>query len=282
MRKLEKPKDISAEVFLECISIVKNANLKKRLTACTDLITNATTEFDEKVTKGQLFTVARETVVNGDVTAKELMDVYTLRMAKKNTPGRVLYDRIKLSSPYGICPLCSQREATSLDHYLPKAEYPRLSIVSINLVPACTDCNKSKLVNWPKEPEEETIHPYYDDIENILWLKATVIKSTPPSIKFSVETEEDLNELLSDRIKFHFKSLSLNILYGIQAASELRQINFRLITLFNQSGAVGVRNYLLEGVETRSHNNINSWQTALYKEIANNEWFCNGGFKLQP
>jgi 5-methylcytosine-specific restriction endonuclease McrA len=280
MRHINKPQEVAVDVFLNCISLVKNVNLKSRLTACQHLITDAYTEFEDKVTNGDVCTIIREAIINGNVTAKELEDVYTKRMAKKNRPGRALYDKIKISAPNGICPLCSQREATTLDHYLPKAEYPRLSVVPVNLVPACKDCNTSKLTSYPQNPEEEMIHPYYDNIENDVWLNASVIQTTPPTIQFYVQAPANWDDLLVERVKYHFGSLFLQKLYSTHAASELRQINYRLSVLFAKSGAAGVRLYLLEGAESRSHDNRNSWQAAMYNATANDNWFCNGGFNL--
>ena len=62
-------------------------------------------------------------------------------MVRKNGPGRATYDLLKLSAKGGFCPLCGQRNVSTLDHYLPKESYPDLSILPINLVRACSDCN---------------------------------------------------------------------------------------------------------------------------------------------
>jgi hypothetical protein len=280
MRKLNKPTNNSGDVFIECIEIVRNASLKARLTATKYLIEEAASEFEVKVTTGNLHTVAREIWVNGNVSSKELADVYTYRMAKQGSPGRSIYDKLKIAAPNGICPLCAHRTVTTIDHYLPKTEYPRLSVVPINLVPSCSDCNKVKLTSYPRASSEEPLHPYYDDIEEHLWLEATVNHSTPPTIQFDVAPHPDWDTLLCDRVKFHFDSLEINKLYASQAAVELVQINYRLRMLHQTVGAIGVKNHLIEGAETRSHANVNSWQSATYSALAADEWFCDGGFRL--
>lgn len=281
MRRLPAPLDNPGNVFIDCIDVVRNANLKARLTALRNLIVEAANELEEKVTTGQLHTIIRETIINGNVTSTELQSVYD-RMVRKETLGRKVYDKLIISSPLGICPLCSHREVTQIDHYLPKAEYPRLSVVPINLVPSCSDCNKSKLTKFPQTPEEETLHPYFDNIENDIWLTAIIIQSNPASFQFQVTPPEHWGQLLSDRVRFHFDSLSLNKLYSTQAAVELVQINFRLNNIYDVSGAAGVRQYLLEGAESRSHANLNSWQAAMYKAMAADNWFCDGGFRILP
>ena len=43
------------------------------------------------------------------------------------------------------CPYCSVgMSVVELDHFLPKGQYPLLSIYSQNLVPSCIECNKEK------------------------------------------------------------------------------------------------------------------------------------------
>ncbi len=205
MRKIDKPTAVSKDVYLTCVNMVQNANLKARLTAAQDLITEASEEFEQKVTTGTMHTIARENMVNGNLTKKELELVYTYRMAAKKASGRPIYDSILLSAKLGICPFCSQRQATTLDHYLPKTEYPRLTVVPINLVPCCKDCNDIKDILFPLAANQELIHPYYDDIENDSWLKASVIPSSPCTIQYSVVPPNTWTALLASRVLFHFE-----------------------------------------------------------------------------
>jgi hypothetical protein len=280
MRSLPLPTYNPGDVYLNCIEKVRNVDLKARLTAIRNLIVQASDEFGEKVTRGQLHTIIRETLIQGNVTSAELEGVYD-RMVRKESAGRRIYDKLIIASPLGICPLCSHREVTQIDHYLPKSEYPRLSVVPINLVPSCSDCNKSKLTNFPRTPIEELLHPYFDNIENENWLRATITHSTPASFQFHATPPEHWDLLLSERVRFHFESLALNKLYSTQAAVELAQINFRLSQLYDTLGSGGVRQYLLEGAESRSHANMNSWQSAMYNAMTADNWFCDGGFKLR-
>jgi len=87
MRKIAKPTLISKDVYLTCISRVKDADLKARLTAAQDLITEASTQFEHNVTKGSMNGIIREDIVNGNLTKKEMELVYTYRMAQKRLQG---------------------------------------------------------------------------------------------------------------------------------------------------------------------------------------------------
>ena len=106
------------------------------------------------------------------------MRVYDGRMAAQGSPGRAIYDAIKVGSPNGLCPLCGQRVVATLDHYLPKSRYAALAVNPANLIPACSDCNKAK-----SDAVADTLHPYYDNIENDLWLRAELKEVRPASVQ---------------------------------------------------------------------------------------------------
>lgn len=278
MLKVPKPTLLSADVYSDCIGVFQDAALRGRLAACKPLIADAEAEFDAKITKGLVYTIPHETVVNGNVTKSELKKVYSDQMLKSKI-GRVHYEILLNAAKGDLCPLCAHREAKTLDHYLPKAKYPRLSVVPINLVPACRDCNTGKLTSYPRTPEEETIHPYYDDIEADQWLEARINRGIPLSVTFYVVHAAGWSDLLFERVKNHFLSYSLHILYATQAGRELTARKLHYTTTYDSgAGAAGVRKLLGDESISRSASNLNSWQSALYRCVANDDWFCNGGF----
>jgi 5-methylcytosine-specific restriction endonuclease McrA len=281
MRKLPKPNFTAQSTFEECIDKVRDSNLKKRLSKCTPLIEDAEKELESKITKGKVHTIVVEKIVNKNVSSKELEKVYTFRMAKKGSPGRSIYDKLLSASPLGICPLCNHRHVETLDHYLPKTSYPRLTVTPINLVPACYPCNKNKLASIPKKSNEETLHPYYDDIENDVWLFAKVINSTPASLVFYTNPPVLWKELLKKRTLYHFESFSLNKLYSIQSAVLIRNLAYRLNNIHKFSGSSGVKKYLSEEAKSRFKIDKNSWQAVFYRTLSADKWYCDGGFRLE-
>ncbi len=164
MKKLLKPNDSALDVFNACIDRVRDEDLKRRLIACSQEIEDSSIEFDAKVSIAQLHTILPKDNVATVVTVDEMKVVYTSRMAKKLAPGRIYYDKLMSLPDHGRCPLCSQRVVSTLDHHLPKAHFPSLAVSPFNLIPACQDCNKTKSEDIPICSEEETLHPYYDDV----------------------------------------------------------------------------------------------------------------------
>ncbi len=278
MIKMPPPVLDARDVFTICISRIRDPDLKQRMTNVTDNIVAASEEFDDLAPQNRLHQILREEVAGGVVTTAEMEAVYTQRMAKKGAPGREAYDEIFNSAPQGKCPLCSQRSVSTLDHHLPKARYPALAVVPLNLVPACSDCNKVKLVSIPANASEETLHPYYDDIQGDRWLYATVVEEDPAALRFYIEAPAHWDDILASRVALHFRTLGLGPLYAAEAADELLNIRHQLRSIHLSGGRDLVQLEMEERAESCRRARLNSWRTAAFEAFAMSQWFCDGGF----
>ncbi|MFG1491108.1 HNH endonuclease, partial [Oceanospirillum sp. HFRX-1_2] len=174
----------------------------------------AAEEFNQKAALAELHTIEAKDNVANAVSVDEMKTVYTGRMAKKLAPGRIYYDRIMALPEHGRCPLCSQRVVSTLDHHLPKAHFPSLAVSPLNLIPSCQDCNKTKSEEIPRNSEQETLHPYYDDVENFSWVKAKLKESIPVVVEFYVDPPQNCDGVLKERLKHHFSTFDLAALYS--------------------------------------------------------------------
>lgn len=96
----------------------------------------------------------------------EQLELYTNR--KNGGPIK----RIRETKGIRCCPVCGSPSIGTLDHYLPKEDYPEFSVLASNLVPACGLCNsgaKGRTVKGSSSPER-FIHPYFDRwAEEAVW-----------------------------------------------------------------------------------------------------------------
>ena len=81
----------------------------------------------------------------------------------KGPPKTLSYiERIRKSSPR-VCPMCGSLKTGTLDHLLPKEDYPEFAVFSKNLVPAC-DCNSKRGTKSKNTATgARVLHPYFDD-----------------------------------------------------------------------------------------------------------------------
>lgn len=278
MWKVTAPTRSATSTYRLCISRIKNGDLRKRLRDATEEVAELSERFETAARAGSISGLPTADRV-GSVTRKEMTAVYNSRMAKLGRPGRVVYDEILAAATNGRCPLCGHRQVGSLDHYLPKALYPALSVTPLNLVPACIDCNKAKLDVAPTAPEEVPLHPYFDDVEEEPWLRAEVQETDPASVLFFVVPQVRWDQTLAARVKNHFALLGLSTLYSAQAAEELLNIRYNLETVYAATGAEGVARHLEVVATSREMAHQNSWQTATYAALSTSKWFCEGGFR---
>lgn len=278
MIKLKTPDLDAGDVFALCISRVRNAALKARLASVAPDVIQASNTFEDLATHVRLYEFVREAVIGGVVTASEMEAVYTQRMVPKTAPGRTAYDQLMSLARSGKCPLCAQRDASTLDHHLPKAHYPVLAVTPLNLVPSCKDCNKAKLASLPTNAYEETLHPYFDDIDGDRWLFASVQTTAPASLKFFVDPPDHWDAVLVARVHLHFETLGLGDLYAAQGADELLNIRHQLRMIHGTGGAATVRSELLARAESARALRVNGWRVSAFEAFAESDWFCDGGF----
>jgi len=278
MIKLEPPDLDAGDVFTLCISCVRNPVLKARLASVTPDVILASNNFEDLANQIRLFDFVREAVIGGVVTTSEMEAVYTQRMVPKTAPGRTAYDKLMSLASSGKCPLCAQRDASTLDHHLPKAHYPVLAVTPLNLVPSCKDCNKAKLASLPTNAYEETLHPYFDDVDGDRWLFASVQTTAPASLKFFVDPPDHWDAVLVARVRLHFKTFGLGDLYAAQGADELLNIRHQLRMIHDTGGAATVRRELLARAESARTLRVNGWRVSAFEAFAESNWFCNGGF----
>ncbi|MBD3672002.1 MAG: hypothetical protein HUJ26_00625 [Planctomycetaceae bacterium] len=207
------------------------------------------------------------------------MKVYTDRMVKKKSPGRSIYERILLAPKHRICPFCGIGTANTLDHYLPKSEYPVYAVNPSNLVPCCEWCQGEKKEYYPRSKGKQLLHPYFDDVENELWLTAEVVEGVPASFRYFASPPDTWATFQKRRLDAHLKELNLNELFSINAGSRLSEIRSRLIKLHQKGGEIAVREHLSEELESMEADHLNSWTSAMYRAAIESDWFCEGGFR---
>jgi 5-methylcytosine-specific restriction endonuclease McrA len=278
MIKLEPPDLDPGDVFSLCISRVRNPALKARLASVAPDIIQASDTFEGLANQARLYEFVRAAVIGGVVTTSEMEAVYTQRMVPKISPGRTAYDKLMSLARSGKCPLCAQRDVSTLDHYLPKAHYPVLAVTPLNLVPSCKDCNNAKLASLPTNASEETLHPYFDDIDGDRWLFASVQTTAPAALKFFVDPPDHWDTVLVARMSLHFETLGLGDLYAAQSADELLNIRHQLQMIHGAGGAATVRSELLARAESARVLRVNGWRVSAFEAFAESDWFCDGGF----
>lgn len=280
MKTLPEPQFNIQEVVESCTAGLRDRTLTQRLVDVLPTLEVAEQDYAIRGPTASLFEIRSMANVAGSVSSAEMSNLYKGSFSRQGSRARRFYDRLKTAAPNGICPLCGQRVVKTLDHYLPKASYPIYALTPLNLVPACSDCNKSKLDRQPADASDQTLHPYFDDVDDVAWLFAEVQESSPPAVVFSVRPPANIDATTAARLKVHFKTFGLGELYAAQAGTEMVSIRFALAEAAVARGMQGVQDLLAHQARTRTLASRNSWVAALYRALAQSAWFCREGYAL--
>ena len=269
MLPLPRPKYSAEYTFKICIRNFHEPRAS-HLKAATSTIVCAANDFDNAATD-TIHNIRCHDSVTPNVTKEGMKTVYERGM--KRGDGREIYNDIVASSPLdGKCPLCMERDAETLDHYLPKSRFPSLAVAPLNLIPACFECNNIKGDIVARSADDVPLHPYYDNLGDDIWLDAYLIKSSPATLKFFIAKPDHWESRLHKRVENHFKSLKLARLFAVKAAQKLTEIRDDL----REAGSANdVKKHLQDMLKKER---CNSWQAVAYRVWSQCDWFCDGGF----
>lgn len=141
---------------------------------------------------------------------------------------RAILDQVRQVAD-GYCPYCSLRmrpkprgRSPDRDHFLPRSIFPEFSILSVNIVVACDDCNAVKS-NLYVDPQGRPIflHPYFDALltRRVLVASASVVADTM-QISFAIDAN-NLDQASVDRVFRHIDRLGLFDRLADEATYEL-------------------------------------------------------------
>jgi len=279
MRSLPKPDVTGVEVLRLCAASIRDSDLKERLLRAEAVVEFAEELYRECGEGGGLHAISEAKTVGGFVTRKEMERVYNGTFVK-STRTRSTYAKLKKACINDICPLCGQGTIHQLDHYLPITSFPVYGVTAINLVPACSDCNKYKHIHVPANAGEQTIHPYFDEVDDEQWLFGEVVESTPAAMRFAVKPPDHWDAVKVERLKTHFRIYRLGTLYATHAAVEISNMRYALKKMAATPGfAERIRQHLLDRAESCAEVYENSWQRATFDALADSNWFCSIGFE---
>ncbi|SEP85717.1 hypothetical protein SAMN05216548_101654 [Faunimonas pinastri] len=182
------------------------------------------------------------------------------------------------------CPFCGISESSTLDHYLPKEQYPEFSVFSLNLVPCCSPCNTRKR---DKILDDETnvrlfVHPHFDQIPTTLFLAANIdLLADAIVLGFRVMRPAGMALATFRHLCSHFRLLDLADRYrrmGLEHLGGQYRALKRAYGLGEDAARVASE-LTLSAEDYEDRYGENYWLAVLYRVLAAHDEFCDGGFE---
>lgn len=237
MQKIELPPINYGNLIDTCVEgISRNENLKNALNVNKSKLVQDAITYEEYASTGKIYQLNPSPVsldmgpfIQGTSCFKEqFTKIYDSYFVPETKSTRETYNAI-LNAAKEECPFCGGvGTPANLDHFLPKAEFPQFSILPLNLVPACRDCNMgSKKVAYAKTAETQTIHPYldYSFFFNEQWITANYIIDDPSELgylDYYVQAPSHWTNENKERALNHFKDFGIASRYAKHANSLIK------------------------------------------------------------
>lgn len=284
MKRLTAPVFSELELFDACTAEM-NEDAREVFIASRPAIQAAARDFSTQSTTWTWCNLPRakhghkDAIIAGVLSKEALMDLYNENVLKSKGLPRNIYDQI-LVAAQGQCPYCAGiGSARTLDHYLPKAKFPALSVHPNNLVPACRDCNTDAGASFPESQGMQTIHPYLDKDCFFLerWIHAEVVRCEPVVVRFFTNPPAHWLDIDRQRAKQHFTDCKLKDRFSNQVAGELSP----LILQRKSSLAVFTPDQFKAHLRTVADDTtllLNGWKRTMYLALYESDWFCSVNF----
>ena len=281
MRKLDAPSNSPIDVYDICCAAVSGTALQRTYETNRPIILGAIALFSAATATASWANLPRvprgspNLVIAGSLTKKNLIDLYDAYMVGASGASRKVYDDILVAAG-GQCPFCGGLgQVCTLDHYLPKANFPLYSVLPLNLVPCCRDCNTGKNASFSTVDHQQTLHPYLDNDKYFLerWVSAEVQRTNPVVMTFKCTPSPEWSSDDKSRVNQHFTNYRFARRYSIQAGAELsRLLDLRSNSLRTLSPEA-FKAYLLENANSKDFD-LNGWSRTMYSALAETDWFC--------
>ncbi|WLO83448.1 HNH endonuclease [Pantoea agglomerans] len=294
MKNLPLPSKNYTEMLNKCASGMLQINVKDNFLRHIPLFLQKENQYQTLSSLGKLFTYPKTVPLNdltqvvGNLTKSKLENLYVNNLRNKDKPARNYYDELLVSSGE-LCPFCGDIGYTrNLDHFLPVAHFPEFSVMPINLVPSCRDCNMGeKGAGFAITEGEQAIHPYID--KDIFfkeqWVFANYTSEDIGAVTFFVRCPEAWGVEDKLRANYHFLMLNIGNRYRLEAGKHLSDVmlqrNAHFKTFRSLFPEITIEQIMAAFIQIVLQPIIdsevfpNQWKKVMYQCLANSEEFFN-------
>lgn len=175
--------------------------------------------------------------------------------------------RIRHTKGLVCCPLCGSPTTGTLDHYLPKDDYPEFAVMPSNLVPACSLCNsgaKGRKFKGAK-PGERFLHPYFDTFASAaVW--QVCVTGPPEAPTFTPEVAPGVPPSARTIVEFHLANI-FGQTFQTQLATYWSQLPATMAEHYKVLRLTSAQAWATELSWTTRTLGLNGWRAALLRGV---------------
>jgi hypothetical protein len=166
-----------------------------------------------------------------------------------------------------ICPSCGAHVVPgTLDHYLPKTEFPEFSVLLVNLTPMCNACQESKGASFlTANSQKKYLHSYFDEV--FLPIYSLVFSGSWATPEFSIHFNGLLPAECSELVREHLSGTKVEERFLSYCGTKY----VHLLKIAEKLRREGNEERLEFAIEMFLHdaelNSINCWEAIFYRSV---------------
>lgn len=272
MDYLGEPALDAGAVFDTVVASTKSPILQRQLASERVWVVAGSRAYVAAASVGLLGDLIKSDFKSSSIPPSEMVALY--ERLRNNAGPRLIYTELVRRNTYQRCAYCGDRDATTLDHYLGKSSFGVFAVLPANLVPACMPCNSARATRESKtRSPANTLHPNYDNIADIRWLRAKIVDADGPVARLYADPAAITTPYLRARSAEHLTALNLKKHFKLKAAQELAGLDETLPRTLERRGTDAVVDDLRTQAEQRAASRTNCWERALFEALAENDWY---------
>jgi hypothetical protein len=274
MKNLKPYQDNCFEIHKEAVNKKQKSDLKNRLIQLNPEIEVEYKKFLEKFSSNKL-----ESLFPNKSLAASKDDLLTLYRYQSSViiSVREKIRKLQIRTIVSTCQNCTIDSVNTLDHLLPKSNFPEFIVNPKNLFPCCTTCNDYKLDSFNKGNIQKFLNLYLDDLPNQQYLFVEVFLDNNHELDFRYYIDNIENKIepeLFAVIKSHYSNLHLFERMKLKSIEYISELENRIITFKKRLSHEVVLSDLIKAAnDDKEAYGYNHWKCILEISLLNSEVF---------
>lgn len=275
MKNLKNFEENCFEVFKEAVKNKNEGEHKDTLVSIENKIELLFSDYSEKFNEKKIYNVVSYGFHGVEKDCLINLYKYNSSIIKK-VKKKILESQIRTIN--ATCQYCTLNSVKTLDHFIPKEEFPEFSVNPLNLFPCCPECNSMKSNLCFNGEESLFLNLYLDELPEKNYLKADFdFDDKIPLVTFSLCNVEDIEPSAFKTISNHYERLNLLERMREKSNDIITEIINSLKTYYKLNTDITAlkRFIVIEETENKDAYGFNYWKSVMRLSLIEYDEFWN-------
>lgn len=276
MKNVKPYQDNSFEVHKKAVNKKHKGDLKDRLLLLNPSVEVEFKKFLAKFNINKLSSLIPDATLS--LSKDDLLTLYSYQ-SSVIISLRESIRKLQIKTIIATCQNCTIDSANTLDHILPKSDYPEFVVNPLNLFPCCSNCNSYKLDGTDNAAGQKYLNLYLDDLpkEQYLFVDVSIDANKDLDFKFYLKNVGNkINATLFSIIESHYTRLHLFNRMKLKSIEYVSEFETKILAFNHRLKKEEIIDDLIKAVaKDKAAYGDNHWKCILELALLNSSLFTD-------